>query len=469
MNTPPLLDDKNLSIDQLDPKLIRQVLLTDPSKFDSLHVSNAPRNTPSFEDFSRDEIESTASMEATMKRAFRDHVASQTTTNMKPLADLVLQLHQQLRALVPNRHDLHTAVNDEAVTAAEDVETLLPLLMHASEGLESLESEARAETSAAWRRQAQEETTTTAEFVVTSTMYLLYKTELCQADKQDFYLQHIWAPRIHVEGPKYLRSLFETQFSSDGRYPLTTTWINDLVSQCEGNLESESARRALIRKGWVQTILFRKEQATSIPEILAQEVDSIRLIRHVCARAVAGCALALHAAASNTALLTQRIEPTSPAGLRKADLIQAMSSNNRSASYEDDVSNAVVALAKAWSSSSVSDESSLRNRAVAVLRGEDPVIRLLDHRMQEVFADVVASDVSGTTPVVMRSGVQERSTNNESQEAALVSRSEDVFCGKGLSFYAPELATLSVHARKVIDLAWLVHMDLMETTIRECT
>jgi hypothetical protein len=464
MNGTIRFDDKNLSISQLDPKLIRQVLLTD--NVSSLHASASSSSsiaTPSFEEFSRFD---SSSMEDTMKLAFHNHLVAQD--DIEPLFDLVLSLHAQLRALVPNRKDLHTLVNDDAVKAATNLQDLLHLLITASQGLQSLESEARAETTAAWRQKAQNPKETvellTLDFLVTSALYLLFKTELCQADKQDFYLQHIWAPRIHVEGPRCLREVLDKRFASNG-YVLTESWVKELVKNHhddDGGAElTLEARRALIRKGWVETILFRKDNAMALPEIFCLDVDNINLIRQVCKRAVAGCALALHA--SSSASSTERIEPTSEIGLRRADLLQAMA-NNRSATYEDDVSNAVVAIAKAWSS--LNDEMSLQSRTVAVLRGQDPVILLLDRRMQEVFVEVLIRD-GPSVPTKLRSGVGGSNKSSDESTTEFEKEAEAAFCNKGLSFYASELATLSVLARKIVDLVWVVHQDLIEQTFRE--
>ena len=422
MNGRLRFDDKTLTISQLDTRLIRQVLLTD--KFESLHVSNTPAITPSFEDFAR--LDS-GSIEDTVKRAYRDHLVAQD--RVEPLHDVLLSLHEQLRALVPNREDLHTLVSDAAVTATKQVKDLLPILIHASLALQSLESDARAETTAAWRDKAQSVNAegVTSEFIATSTLYLIFKTELCQADKQDFYLQHVWAPRIHAEGPAYLRDVLDKQCNG---YPLTKSWLKGLLEDQEVAEATPEFFRTLTRKGWVETILFRKDNATMLPEIFAFDAENIQMIRRVCQQAVAACALALHAG------VTKRSEPTSELGMRQEDLLMVIA-NRGSATYEGDVASAVVAMAAAGGNSS-SDEASLRSRTVAVLRGQDPVVKLLDRRMQEAFVEVSVRDCA-RVPGRLKTGRLETSgTPTQGSQTEFQRAAEESFCSKGLSFYASE-------------------------------
>lgn len=452
------IDSPKFSLSQMNPKLIRQVLLTDQSQFSSLRVSDAPRITPTMEEFEAEQLNASVSSQATMKRAFVDHLVQRQ--DMEGLHSLVLTLHTQLRELVPNRKDLHTLVNDEDVQNTTTPVEILPLLIRASQCLESLESEARAETTAAWRQKAQEQGDASAEYVVISTLYLLYKIELAQADKQDFYLQQIWAPLIHVEGSKHLRTVLDKQYGIDD-YKLTKAWIRDLATNSA--VEEPNERRKLLRKGWVETILFRKSAAAALPEVFSLDVDTLQKIRHVCKRAVACCALALHASGGDSNKLKVQIDATSEVGLRRADLVQAMG-DNRSPTYEQDVSTAVVALAKTWSS--LGNEQSLRNRTVAVLRGQDPVIQLLDRRMQEVFMGVVTDD-SVLSPSELRSGNAAAPSMTNTSITQEQRKAEDAFRNKGLSFQDSELATLSIAAKKIVDLVWVLHQDVIDKAFKQ--
>ena len=460
------MDDEKLTIAQFDISFIRQVLLTD--EFSSLRVSNAHAvtvTTPSFTDFSNFESND---LETTMRRAFRDHLVAQS--DIRSLQDLVITLHTQLRALVPNRKDLHTLVHDEAVMAANHVCDLLPMLIHASLALEALESEARAETTSQWREVAQAKLEVVhhhnsknndiaiSEFMVTSTLYLLFKTELCLADKQNFYLQHVWAPRIHVEGPSYLRQWMDEKFN--GEYPLTMAWLHDLLENQHLVEPQSDDYRTMLRKGWIETIVFHRGNSTHLPEVFSLDVENIRLIRRVCQQAVAASALIWHAQVGNDC------EPTSDVGMRQADLLSALT-NNRSPTYEEDVSDAVIALVRA--SDTPTDEASLRSRTISVLRGQDPVIKLLDRRMQEMFAHVSVMDAAGI-PVRIASGgvgVGAPGVGRDAPKVTLERTIEESFHKKGIWFHTSELATLCLLAKRIVDLVWCIHHDMIEQTFRE--
>lgn len=454
MAHPISLGDSKPPLAQMDPKFIRQVLLTDQSQFSSLRASDAPRTTPTLAEFETEQLRS-SSPQATMKRAFVDNLVQRR--DMEGLQSLVLTLHEQLRSLVPNRKDLHSLVSDDAVQATGTPGSLLPVLIRAAHGLESLESEARAESTAEWRLNAQAEQNATAEFIVISTLYLLHKAELAQADKKDFYLQHIWAPLIHAEGAEHLRGVLDEKFAADD-YQLTKAWIKELVMS--KNVQDAKERRTLMQKGWIETILFRKSASTSLPEVFSMDADNLQMTRQVCKRAVASCALALHASGGNSSKLTEEIVPTSTVGLRRLDLVDAMG-NNRSPTYEQDVSTAVVALAKVWGS--LSDETSLRNRTVAVLRGQDLVIQLLDRRMQDAFVEVVTDDAP-LAPSGLRSGNAAIAKSSKTEEQR---RAESVFRNKGLSFHDTELATLSIVAKKIVDLVWVLHPAVIDKAFNE--
>lgn len=420
------------------------------------------------------------------QRHQKQRPGSRPSELLRAVMDLVLTLHEKLRNLVPNRHDLHTLVDDDAVRNVTSLKSMFPLVMHASTAMQSLESEARAETTQLWQDQAQARmkmtTTTTdvvvgtdptdhddyyemrnAEFIINSVLYLIYKAELCNDDKQDFYLQHIWAPRIQVEGPAYLRTVLDDKF---GDYTRTKTWLKGLLPSESGPPSTWPTHpRGLIRQAWVDTILFRKDHAMELPEIFSLDSTNIQLLRLGCQRAVAACALALHAN------ITTPIDRQSSVWQRREDLAQALV-HQRSRTYETDVSDAVVAMAKA-SSSTWNDDVSLRNRTVAVLRGQDPVIQVLDRRMKEAFVEAIVMD-GPTVPTVLKSGVGNStmahtlSTTTEAK-TGFERVAEDLFCKKGLSFYASELAILCGLARKIVDLVWLVHHELIEQTFREMT
>jgi hypothetical protein len=395
------------------------------------------------------------------------------TRNIQPLQQLLLELHEALRSLVPNRNDLHSMLKDDEVRNTTSPEQLLPFLIEAGVSLSQLESELRSESTQKWCDKAQSveemDLQSTIQFVVTSMLYLMMKAEMCDRDKQDFFLAHVWAPRIHKQGSDFERQAFQARFGKledKSTAPVTRQWIEELVLAQNSNrdevLQSKEARQALVKKGWIQDILFRGPERPSfvMPEILALDMDRLQSIRLVTKRAAAGSALALHAcnaAGMSTSVLQEPLQASSPLELCRINLQDAMADTTNSG-YEENVSNAVVRLAREWNPSlKTNAETALRNRTSSVLRGEDPVICLLDSRMKQVFTELLDWKPSAAD-VTMQSGrrATQKPGCNAFHEAA-----KKAFCKRGLSFCASDLASVSHLTKKVADLAWTVYGDCL--------
>jgi hypothetical protein len=467
----------------IDPQLVHQILLTDPSQFASLTGggNNQSENTPSFDDFCKELNPSTdQSIDCTIKRAYRERILDQVqdAADMKPLQDLLLELHEAVRSLVPNRPDLHAVLKDEQVKNASTSEELLPHVIAAGSALSRLESEVRAETTLQWLDKAQNDRAhnemdwkQSVEFMVTSMLYLMLKVELCQQDKQEFFLANVWAPQIHNQGPEMERQEFQARygkFQDKDTAPLTRKWISTLVSQSDRDelVESASAREAMVKQGWIEDLLFRgpEQPSLSMPEVFVLDFEQLNNIRMVTRSAAAGSALALHAcnaAGVGSSVLNQEVDATSAIELRRQGVAEAMSTRHLYKSieeYEDNAGKAVVRLAKEWNPSLSSDaEAQLKSRTTSVLRAEDPVIRLLDSRMKDVFSMLMKWNPSSAT-VEMRSGRAPDSPNGSDATArAFLPAAKSAFCQRGLSFYASDLANVSYLAKKVADLAWKVY------------
>lgn len=477
---------RDVVLAKMDPMLIHRVMLTDQSKFCFLTTSGKPpAMTPSYEDFFQhlESSSSTKNVDRIMKKAFRDHVCTfvLNTRNMEPVHQLLLELHTKLRSLVPNRKDLHGILKDENVRLATNPSEILPLVLEAGQSLEQLESEARSESTNAWITESEKydissDAKESVYFIVTSIMYLLHKAELCKNDKQDFYLANVWAPELHAgtRGIELERIAFETRFgslSNKSTAPHTQKWIQTLVGeQSDDNRSvlrvSSEARMNLIRVGWVEDILFRSAERPSLllPEVLALDNLTIEGIREVTRIAAVGSALALHAcntAGVSSTVLNQPLEQSSPVEARRGSLVQAMADRNWSSQveYEESVSTAVFALAKEWNSS-LDDKirETLASRTSCVLRGEDPVIKLLSSRMKVAFQKLVVWKPQAF-PLELRSGRGNLEVNQGGTEPAKLFEAEakKEFCTQGLSFYASDLAAASAMAVKVIELAWNIY------------
>jgi len=342
-----------------------------------------------------------------MRCAYRDQMVERILQK-KSLADaqeLLLSLHKALRDLVPSRTDLHGLLSDKAVKDATSLPELVSFAIKAAKALQQLESEVRAESTFQWIQSTlnlhydslSEESIS---FLVTSILYLLFKADLCNKDKQDFYLSHVWASKIVQQGPDLEREAFQARFgpfSDPSTAPSTRQWIQSLVENTSDRdalaSSAKDARRNLVRAGWIDNILFRSPnlQPLALPEILELDADRIQNIRQVTRLAAAGSALALHAcnaAGQSTDILNQDPQNQSTSlELRRVALVQAMRERSKPpATYEADVADAVLALAKEWKPSlDESTISMLQSRTQSVLRAQDPVIQLLDSRMKSGF------------------------------------------------------------------------------------
>jgi hypothetical protein len=481
-----------------DAALIHLVLLTE--SFSELTVSGraARQPTPTFRDFEESLMPPTADggvaedLNALVKGAFRDELCSRVEKdqNLRPIQDLALELHQQIRQLIPSRKDLHSLLTDEVIMQAVTPQDLLVQILPAARALMQLESEARSVTTQQWIEQAttkdkQKEDGNDDDssngkdlisFLVTSVLYLLFKTELCQADKHDFYLQHVWAPVIRQQGPALERAAFERRFggslddSSATIAPHTVQWLQMIAAQQSVTRRrtllqrtSVKARRDLVKVAWIEDILFRSAAAgMPLPEILSLDVDAVSNIREVTRLAAAGCALALHACQSagrSTQLLSVKQD-----SVQSQVLFQLMSERGTKPllDYERQVADAVVALAKLWKAELSEDAAELlRGQTRSVLQGQDPVLQLLTQRMKEGFREVVVQQQRPSAPSALPpiSALKSGRSDVESKRSEVY---EQVFASRGLAFYARELAVAARQASRVIDLACEVYGDWMD-------
>jgi len=339
-----------------DPQLVHRILLTDSSEFDKLQPR---RPSVSFAGFSEN-LRSGGAPEYVMKRAHRDHVCDrvETSGSLEPIKDLLQELHATIRALVPNRTDLHSILNDDH-HHFETKQALLLAIKAAAEALSKLESEERAEHTKALLLQMNDEQSSTS-FLVEVVFYLIDKAQLCDQDKQDFYLSHVVAPKLHgLEGKALERKAFHKRFGDV--LPLTSQWVEDLVddAQNEDSLRSSSqARKNMIVIGWIDRILFRQDRETVMPEIFCWDVETVQRIRATTRTATAGCAIGLHAcqaAQCNPEVLMSK--ESEGAGLVRALQNRAHPSVT---AYEQSIEDAAVALARQWKGADLQPSQSWR-------------------------------------------------------------------------------------------------------------
>jgi hypothetical protein len=501
---------------QLDIQMVHRILLCDPTDFSTLAL-NTKTPTRTFQNFMQTIMEG-SDPASVMKRAYHDSFVQGASRNcqgfLERLKEFLLELHSSIRELVPNRLDLHSVLIDDRELPLEGdgrrtMSVILTWIMDAAQALVQLESIARSETTVAWihiaKEKLQNATPTglkddqhlvinaeslneeSSSFLVASLMYLSFKAELCESDKNDFYLSHVVAPRIYSsgEGIEMERSLFRERYGS--HLPHTQDWIYSLVMEAKAHSEAESdemqrrlrenpkSRRDLLRMGWVE-ILFQKTKQTIIPEILMLDIPNLQSIRSITRLATAGCALGLHSC--NAVKRSHNLLQTEDAMSKGKSLVQAMMKsqyNNSIITYEKGVEMAVLNLARGWKESPLdtSEEEFLQGRTRSVLRGDDPVIQLLDSRMKLAFSDVAMNSISEEAilaPAEMRSGRQsiQPTTTVGSKVSPMFTRARQLFCNRGLALYATELAKAAELSIKVIDLAWKLYgEDILDKMILE--
>lgn len=309
--------------------------------------------------------------------------------------------------------------------------------------------------------------------------------------------------------------------------PNTKTWVKEMVDQSTHSTEElliseETRAETLLITGWVDNILFRNPRSVDaepnptptteepinntdtvvtteveeeetpitpflIPEVLSMDLHSISQIRTITKLSVVGSALALHASAlsgvgdsvlrgSSGVVVDGKVEEC------RGRLVQAMAERGVGTRevYEAEVGRVVVDLAKVWNASLTTDtEESIKNRTSAVLRGEDPVLKLLDNRMRSVFRSMMLwNPQTQVVPVRLKTGrtltlssvtgggqQQQGSSASEdyTYDALFQNAAKEEFRSKGFAFYATELAEVNLKSCRVINLV----LDLYGASILE--
>lgn len=530
------MNEKTMRFD-LDPQLVHRILMTDPHDFESLMMMTQDDNEQTtnfsivaFEEFQEKVINNnsrstngtgTSNNERSgasdgpqfvMKRAYHDHLMKKVEEidDLTPVFQLLLELHTSIRALVPNRSDLHSILNDKReVPFTEEVVEVLPWIIEAGEALCHLESEASSETTRDWISKAKEKIGDNSmsnigkitSFVIVSILYLLDKAEHCDKEKKQFYVSHVLAPKLLTSGEGFSieRKRLHERFGSNP--PITAAWISSLIKDEsefadteEDELRANSmARRHLLQKGWIHTILFQKDRQTTVPEIFFLDVSSLSSIRSTTRTAAAGSALALHAcraAKRNPDVLLH--DETNGAPLLDVLKHPRVSSVKE---YEETVGDMVISLAQEWNDGPLEPEEVelLRGQTTSVLRGEDAVMKLLDDRMRKLFVELATDGVDdkndnnnnnntsssststsnsgGNIPTTMKSGLLSTSSmstdrSNDKQPSSFVSRARSKFQERGMAFFALDLAHAAELAYKVANLAYdLYATDFLDTMI----
>lgn len=421
--------------------------------------------------------------------------------HLTPLRDLLLELHQKLRDLVPNRKDLHTrlADDDKPGLVLSQSAILLGWIIEAAQALSMLESDVESMTTKSWIELAKntvepspettESTQQRVSFLISSLLYLIDKADRAQQEKDTFCFHTIVLPKLfHTEEGYQLERKYMTARFKDPVWPETQSWLRSLTRDMSNNdkskLHNNSQRqKELIARGWIESIVFLKEQGGTfrLPEIFYLDARTLQAIRNVTRLAAGGCALGLHAAQ----MAKKSPKTLSDQESNGAALVRAMTPTAESASsYETKVGDTVIGLVKEWREEDSAnltevETEALRQQTKKVLRGEDPVIQLLDRRMQTIFsnlaADYIQQGEEGSTnvSVKMYSGRKEGVTFQTAAQTPFAMKAQKAFESQGLALFASNLAATAELASRVPALAYRLYgrqiADIIESECSSAT
>lgn len=413
-------------------QLVHRILLTDSQDFDKLSWDGSDARTVdvTVEEFMQsfhrqssasESADVTSVMQASiciaksMKAAFFNNIAIEMERgNFDLIKDLITELHEKMRVMLPNRQDLHSHVDDVQVANVSSIADIIQLLIRCGSLLSSyLESPARTSSTRELvqclekfnRCEASEVSygiESTNLFVVACAGFLLHKAEMTQMDISNYKLASV-APILHHVGHDYERRQFQSTFGDfedasietlQSNLPATWDWIKDIKSTDDGvdasTLTSFEQMDLVKSRGFVDGVLFNKNPL-ALPEIFTLDAGSIGHIRSEARCCVIASALVLHACKTSktpTSILTYDYIPEE-VSIAKDVLSSALRKSHGSQdALKICVVHAMNDLAEALVNRKLDEPEleSMRNHAVAVLQGSDPVLKLLDKRVRSFFS-----------------------------------------------------------------------------------
>ena len=410
-------------------RLVHRILLTDSADFDKLSWDGTNAQAPNItaQEFmemflpqSDDDaaVDVSARIIESMKVAFFRQIAMDVDqSSFESIRSLLSELHDKMRSLLPNRKDLHSHLDDEHIVKASSLTDVTRILIRSGYLLcHYLESPARAQSTQEILQSLEEFNNRDDEsggavpygiesanlFVVASAGFLLQKAELCQMDISNYKIASA-APLIHHVGENYERMQFQKTFGDFERasidslksmLPSTWGWLKGarVLFESEGVTAQSSFEQKMdfVKcRGFVDGVLFTRSQL-SLPELFTMDAENIGYIRDEARCSVISSALVLHSCKiSNipTSILSSEFIPEEvPLAMTALNLVLRRR-HGQQESLETSVTHATEDLANSLANRTLTatELDSLKNHVVAVLRGNDPVLKLLDNRVQAFF------------------------------------------------------------------------------------
>jgi len=508
-------------------ELVHRILLTDPCDFDKLSWDGTDAHAAALGPYefmasfsiSQESSDGTPrSLEdvpqriaQSMRYAFLNQSAQEARSgNFAPARDLLREMSEKMRSLLPNRQDLHSHISDADVMACKSIDDVVRITLRSSYLLANyLESAARASTTNDLIRHLEEfaasrEDTTGSPpaeipfgleseelFALSSVAFVIYKAQVCSADISNYKLGQLAPLLHHAVGCEYERKQLKEAYGDytvstaaelQGMLSSTCGWIRSIQSRF-GSAENLTAQSKVEQKldfvkgrGFVEGILFTRTQL-ALPEVFSLDAERIGNIRNEAKCCVIASALVLHAGnicKLKSSELPALLSPGSEVEEAKRVLFNELRRKHfDQTELESNVTKSVYSLATAVIERDLSDgeRDALSNHTNAVLRGNDPVLNLLDNRIQNYYKFACKwTKPVGSAPLEMKTG---RSVLANGAPAPGVGSTKDVFirsCLKearklGFGFVADDLIESSHMAHMVIGLACANYWDVFHTVL----
>eukprot|EP00986_Skeletonema_menzelii_P021317 scaffold34051_cov160-Skeletonema_menzelii.AAC.3 len=407
---------------------IHRVLVTDPADFDKLSWDGVDHRLPEIspdqfmstfvpeknsEDINHADLPKRIAMN--MKLAFFKGIAQDMSTeNYVPVHSLLKELHDKMRTLLPNRQELHSHINDDDIGHSSCTSDVIRVLLRSGYLLANyLEAPSRAESTRellscleVFNSRSRDSDNAPAIpygigtehlLAVASVAFVLQKAELCQIDVSNYRLAQL-ALYIHGEvGNEYERSHFKKTHGDYSAVPINElqqmlpsshAWVKSTLGLFE-TTDNISAQSSLDQKmefikgrGFVDGILFTKSEL-ALPELFSLDIEDINYIRNEARCSVIASALSLHACN----IIGSSILKTDNEVVGNELTSVLKKKHFKRDDLESEIITALTSFTTALADRSLSEEecSTLKNHALAVLRGNDPVLKLLDNRIRIYF------------------------------------------------------------------------------------
>lgn len=425
----------------------------------------------------------------TMEKAFFTKIEEELVQgDMNGIQQLLSDLYQKMKNLVPNRSDLHSYFQQDDITSCASIDNVMNVLIKAADALgNALESEHRSVSTLQWKQDAMiymnnktsipYKFSTAEAFAVASSAFLLKKADLCHMDMVKFQMIQV-SPMIRSNGKQYELDHFQKRHGSfdsmTSMKQLAGTW--EWMERCIQDTTTPSTLATCLKTdGFVDDLLFPKARF-AIPEVLALDLASIKSITAAVKGAVISSALFLHAGNICGIRSSQlRCEALSSDANHYREKIVSLILNGGGIGSErlkKDLSEAVCSFAQAIVAGGSSDSSTtlqesqitaLSNCTASVLDGQDAVLTLLETRMKKLFKSIIVMDIHTqqvNVPDAMQTGLAVKSkVPNNPKKQRFMKQAIDEASKLGFSLLSMEIAETAYGAHKIISHCIHVYME----------